>query len=100
MKKKIKDLWFDAEGKAVEYGKLEFFKFLSKLVHTAAMLILCVIIFTVYCLNEFFLYVKEKLQRKQDVEELDEYSAREETILPDKVEPGEIDKVDRVRKWM
>ncbi len=100
MKTKLKELWFKAEDKSVEYSKLEFFNFLSKLVYTAAMFVLCVIVFIVYCLKEFISYAKKKLQRKQDVEELDEYSAREEIILPDKVEPGELDKLDKVRKWM
>ena len=100
MKSKLKELWFKAEDKSVEYSKLEFFNFLSKLIHTAAMFVLCVIVFIVYCLKEFISYAKEKLQRKQDVEELDEYSAREEIILPDKIEPNELDKLDKVRKWM
>ena len=100
MKSKLKELWFKAEDKSVEYSKLEFFNFLSKLIHTAAMFVLSVIVFIVYCLKEFISYAKEKLQRKQDVEELDEYSAREEIILPDKIEPNELDKLDKVRKWM
>ena len=40
------------------------------------------------------------MQRKDDVEKLDEYSAQEGYTVPEKIEPGEMSKVDRVRKWM
>lgn len=100
MKSKLKELWFKSEDKSVEYSKLGIFETLSKLVYTAAMLVMCVIIFIVYCINELVIYTKEKMQRKDDVEKLDEYSAQEGYTVPEKVEPGEMSKVDRVRKWM
>ena len=100
MKSKIKELWFKAEDKSVEYSKLDIFKTLSKLVYTMAMLVLCLIVFIIYCIGELITYAKEKIQRKDDVEKLDEYSAQEGYTVPEKIEPGEMSKVDRVRKWM
>ena len=68
MKSKIKELWFKAEDKSVEYSKLDIFKTLSKLVYTMAMLVLCLIVFIIYCIGELIIYAKEKIQRKDDVE--------------------------------
>jgi len=103
MKKKIKVLWFEAEDKAVEYSKHGLFKTLSKLLHTAVMLLMCVVIFTVYSAVELFLYAKKRFIDNEPTVETDEYSAPEGLTMPDKIEPNTNqtdDPVERIRKWM
>tara|TARA_Y100000592_G_scaffold97288_1_gene167709 strand:+ start:132 stop:437 length:306 start_codon:yes stop_codon:yes gene_type:complete len=100
IKERLKVLWFKAEDKAVEYSKLPLFEVLSKLIYTIALFIMCVIVFMVYGIIDLSSYIKQKTQRKTDVKELDEYSAQEGYTVPEKIEPGEMDQVDRIRKWM
>jgi len=100
IKERLKVLWFKAEDKAVEYSKLPLFEVLSKLIYTIALFIMCVIAFMVYGIIDLSSYIKQKTQRKTDVKELDEYSAQEGYTVPEKIEPGEMDQVDRIRKWM
>ena len=75
-----------------------------KILKTVLLFALCSIIFIVLIVKEYtiiaYIKIKSKMQKDNDIEELDEYSAREEIVLPDKVEPGELDKLDKVRKWM
>ena len=60
--------------------------------------------FIVFCTSELILYVKDYLkarnQKTKDVNDSNEYSAQEGYTVPDKVEPGEMDQVERIRKWM
>jgi len=104
MKAHLKVLWFKAEDKAVEYSKLDIFKTISKLFYTAALLIMCTVVFTILGIHSLWTWLKDRyIQRvrtKNNVETVDEYSANDEYILPDKVEPGDVDPVERIRKWM
>ena len=103
IRNKIKVLWFEAEDKAVEYSKHGLFQTLSKLLHTAVMLLMCVIIFAVYGAIELFLYVKKRFIDNEPTVETDEYSAPEGYTMPDKIEPSTSkseDPVERIRKWM
>ena len=104
--KSLNDLWFDAEDvvKKIQSNFPGFFEVAVKILKTVLLFALCSIIFIVLIVKEYtiiaYIKIKSKMQKDNDIEELDEYSAREEIVLPDKVEPGEMDKVDRVRKWM
>jgi len=102
--KNLKVLWFKAEDKAVEYSKLDIFKTISKLFYTAVLFIICVTIFAVLGVHAIWQLLKNKytqhIQKNNNTEIVDEYSANDEYILPDKVEPGELDTVERIRKWM
>ena len=103
MKNKIKVLWFEAEDKAVEYSKHRLFQTLSKLLYTAVMLLMCVVIFAVYGTIELLLYAKKRFIDKEPTVETDEYSAPEGLTMPDKIEPNTNqteDPVERIRKWM
>ena len=103
MKSKIKVLWFEAEDKAVEYSKHGLFQTLSKLLYTAVMLLMCLVIFAVYGAIELFLYAKKRFIDKKSTVETDEYSVPEGLNMPDKIEPNTNqteDPVERIRKWM
>ena len=104
IKDQLKVLWFKAEDKAVEFSKLGIFETLSKIMFTIALFIICFTVFIVFCTSELILYVKDYLksrnQKTKDVNDSDEYSAQEGYTVPDKVEPGEMDQVERIRKWM
>tara|TARA_B100001057_G_scaffold256660_1_gene256879 strand:+ start:143 stop:454 length:312 start_codon:yes stop_codon:yes gene_type:complete len=102
----IKDIWFKAEDKALEYSKLDIFKVISKLFYTAALLIMCTVVFAILGIHAIWTLLKDRytqqVQTKNDnnIETVDEYSADDEYVLPDKVESGELDPVERIRKWM
>tara|TARA_Y100000590_G_scaffold237348_1_gene267156 strand:+ start:278 stop:607 length:330 start_codon:yes stop_codon:yes gene_type:complete len=106
----LKDLWFDAEDvvKKIQINFPGFFEVAVKILKTVILFILCSAIFMILIAKEFIVSmykkIKSKLKKDNAVEELDEYvdeyGAREEIVLPDKVEPGELDKLDKVRKWM
>ncbi len=104
--KSLNDLWFDAEDvvKKIQSNFPGFFEVAVKILKTVLLFALCSIIFIVLIVKEYtiiaYIKIKSKMQKDNDIEELDEYSAREEIVLPDKVEPGELDKLDKVRKWM
>tara|TARA_B100000700_G_C15003761_1_gene837560 strand:- start:610 stop:927 length:318 start_codon:yes stop_codon:yes gene_type:complete len=104
--KSLNDLWFDAEDvvKKIQSNFPEFFEVAVKILKTVLLFALCSIIFIVLIVKEYtiiaYIKIKSKMQKDNDIEELDEYSAREEIVLPDKVEPGELDKLDKVRRWM
>ena len=103
MKSKIKVLWFEAEDKAVEYSKHGLFQTLSKLLHTAVMLLMCLVIFAVYGTIELLLYAKKRFIDKEPTVETDEYSVPEGLNMPDKIEPNTNqteDPAERIRKWM
>jgi hypothetical protein len=103
MKNKIKVLWFEAEDKAVEYSKHGLFQTLSKLLHTAVMLLMCLVIFAVYGTIELLLYAKKRFIDKEPTVETDEYSVPEGLNMPDKIEPNTNqteDPAERIRKWM
>tara|TARA_Y100001970_G_scaffold104573_1_gene130961 strand:- start:460 stop:777 length:318 start_codon:yes stop_codon:yes gene_type:complete len=104
--KSLNDLWFDAEDvvKKIQSNFPGFFEVAVKILKTVLLFALCSIIFIVLIVKEYtiiaYIKIKSKMQKDNDIEELDEYSAREEIVLPDKVEPGELDKLDKVRRWM
>tara|TARA_B100001094_G_scaffold139499_1_gene134926 strand:- start:748 stop:1071 length:324 start_codon:yes stop_codon:yes gene_type:complete len=107
MKAHLKVLWFKAEDKALEYSKLDIFKVISKLFYTAALLIMCTVVFAIFGIHAIWTLLKDRYTQQvqtknnnNNIETVDEYSADDEYVLPDKVEPGELDPVERIRKWM
>jgi len=104
IKNQLKVLWFKAEDKAVEFSKSDIFGVISKLFYTSVLFMICLIAFIIFAIHVIWMVAKEKyvskFQRNNDTKDLDEYSANDEYVLPDKVEPSDLDQVERIRKWM